>query len=148
MSKTKSVYHQLVYALNTKEYFYILYTKKHTSDYTNKKYNKFLYYLLTYHHYGGIIITVKRKTTKNGKRLYIMTNLTNLINKETTLFELDNLMIKEGFYSIFDELSLKSMKEMESLAFQEKATDDIFDIKFKVINDEENIIKVTEINKL
>lgn len=77
-----------------------------------------------------------------------MTNLTNLINKETTLFELDNLMIKEGFYSIFDELSLKSMKEMESLAFQEKATDDIFDIKFKVINDEENIIKVTEINKL
>lgn len=77
-----------------------------------------------------------------------MTNLTNLINKETTLFELDNLMKKEGFYSIFDELSLKSMKEMESLAFQEKATDDIFDIKFKVINDEENIIKITGINKL
>ena len=77
-----------------------------------------------------------------------MANLRNLINKELSLFELDNYMIKEGFYSIFVELSLKSMKEMESLAFQEKTTDDIFNISFKVINDEENIIIVTEINKL
>lgn len=30
----------MIYALNTKEYFYILYTKKHTSDYTNKEKQK------------------------------------------------------------------------------------------------------------
>lgn len=72
-----------------------------------------------------------------------MKNLENLLNREMTLVELDNNMEALGYNSIFDEVDETTLKMNSSASY-----DDILNIEFDVIDDENNIVKITNIEEI
>ena len=73
--------------------------------------------------------------------------LKNLNGMELTLIELDNKMEALGFDSIFDEVDESTLKMNGSASYQVNENDFI-NIEFEVINDDENIVKITNIEEL
>lgn len=67
----------------------------------------------------------------------------NLLNEEMTLVELDNNMEALGYNSIFDEVDETTLKMNGSASY-----DDIINIEFDVIDEENNIVKITNIEEL
>lgn len=72
-----------------------------------------------------------------------MKNLENLLNREMKLIELDNEMETLGYNSIFDEVDETTLKMNGSASY-----DDVVNIEFDVIDDENNIVKITNIEEL
>lgn len=72
-----------------------------------------------------------------------MKKLENLLNEEMTLVELDNYMETLGYNSIFDEVDETTLKMNGSASY-----DDIINIEFDVIDEENNIIKITNIEEI
>lgn len=73
--------------------------------------------------------------------------LKNLNGMELTLIELDNKMEALGFDSIFDEVDESTLKMNGSASYQVNENDFI-NIEFEVINDDENIVKITAVDEL
>ena len=73
--------------------------------------------------------------------------LKNLNGMELTLIELDNKMEALGFDSIFDEVDESTLKINGSASYQVNENDFI-NIEFEVINDDENIVKITNVEEL
>lgn len=73
--------------------------------------------------------------------------LKNLNGMELTLIELDNKMEALGFDSIFDEVDESTLKMNGSASYQVNENDFI-NIEFEVINDDENIVKITNVDEL
>ena len=67
----------------------------------------------------------------------------SLLNKEMTLVELDNNMEELGYNSIFDEVDETTLKMNGSASY-----DDVVNIEFDVIDDENNIVKITNIEEI
>lgn len=67
----------------------------------------------------------------------------NLLNKEITLCELDNYMETLGYNSIFDEVDETTLKINGSATY-----DETINIEFDVIDDENNIVKITNIEEI
>lgn len=72
-----------------------------------------------------------------------MKNLENLLNEEMTLVELDNNMEALGYNSIFDEVDETTLKINGSATY-----DETINIEFDVIDDENNIVKITNIEEI
>ena len=73
--------------------------------------------------------------------------LKNLNGMELTLIELDNKMEALGFDSIFDEVDESTLKINGSASYQVNENDFI-NIEFEVINDDENIVKITAVDEI
>lgn len=73
--------------------------------------------------------------------------LKNLNGMELTLIKLDNKMETLGFDSIFDEVDESTLKMNGSASYQVNENDFI-NIEFEVINDDENIVKITAVDEL
>lgn len=67
----------------------------------------------------------------------------NLLNEEMTLVELDNNMEALGYNSIFDEVDETTLKMNGSATY-----DETINIEFDVIDDENNIVKITNIEEI
>ena len=67
----------------------------------------------------------------------------NLLNRKMTLIELDNEMEALGYNSIFDEVDETTLKINGSATY-----DETINIEFDVIDDENNIVKITNIEEI
>lgn len=87
----------------------------------------------------------------------MLENLRNeLLGTEIDFVELDNYMMSEGFYSVFDDGVTDNIKECSNVAYKNKKTGELeILISFEIIKDNEEdeqkenfVLKVTEVENL
>lgn len=79
-----------------------------------------------------------------------------LLGQEMNFIELDNYMMSEGFYSVFDDGATDNIKECENVAYMSKESGEWeVLISFKIIKDNEDdepeenfVMKITEVENL
>ncbi len=79
-----------------------------------------------------------------------------LLGQEMDFVELDNYMMSEGFYSVFDDGATDNIKECENVAYMSKESGEWeVLISFKIIKDNEDdepeenfVMKITEVENL
>lgn len=79
-----------------------------------------------------------------------------LLGTEIDFVELDNYMMSEGFYSVFDDGATDNIKECENVAYMSKESGEWeVLISFKIIKDNEDdepeenfVMKITEVENL
>jgi len=60
-----------------------------------------------------------------------------LVGKEINFVELDNVMVQNGFYSVFDDGITKDIKQDKSVVYIHKATDKQLALFFEITEDNE-----------
>ena len=78
------------------------------------------------------------------------------LGQEMDFVELDNYMMSEGFYSVFDDGATDNIKECENVAYMSKESGEWeVLISFKIIKDNEDdepeenfVMKITEVENL
>lgn len=87
----------------------------------------------------------------------MLENLRNeLLGTEIDFVELDNYMMSEGFYTVFDDGATDNIKECENVAYMSKESGEWeVLISFKIIKDNEDdepeenfVMKITEVENL
>lgn len=87
----------------------------------------------------------------------MLENLRNeLLGQEMDFVELDNYMMSEGFYTVFDDGATDNIKECENVAYMSKESGEWeVLISFKIIKDNEDdepeenfVMKITEVENL
>ena len=79
-----------------------------------------------------------------------------LLGQEMDFVELDNYMMSEGFYTVFDDGATDNIKECENVAYMSKESGEWeVLISFKIIKDNEDdepeenfVMKITEVENL
>ena len=76
----------------------------------------------------------------------ILTNIAErFLNKECTLYELDNALQEHFNYSELDNISDKEILEYGSVVYSYYADYDMLNVDFKVIDENNKRIKVTDV---
>ena len=87
----------------------------------------------------------------------MLENLRNeLLGTEIDFVELDNYMMSEGFYTVFDDGATDNIKECQNVAYMSKESGEWeVLISFKIIKDNEDdepeenfVMKITEVENL